>query len=135
MPRLSALCERERPVEQVADVRKNFRRRPRRRVHLERRETLGRPPHRLAATVRDRSERVSKQFAFLVHSGMIIAQVTSAVVMHDDSAEAGRHEWSRQSETCVGSGFSRTDPEKIRLQHVTAPSAFAISLTSTDVTA
>src|SRR5262249_25195742 len=127
MPGLGTFGERQRPVEEVTNMRKNFCGRPRGGVDLERREALWYTAHGFAAAIGNRGERVSKQLAFLVHRWMIIAQLSSTVVfLGPPAARALRATAARKPGYYV---------RKIKLQQVTAPSALAISLTSTVVIA
>src|SRR5476649_1279461 len=66
VPRLLAVTQRERPVEKVAEVREDLTRSLRRVANLERRKTLRRAAHRLAAAIRERRDGVTKQSAFRV---------------------------------------------------------------------
>src|SRR5262245_48950130 len=101
LPGLLALGDRERPVEEVADVREN----PLRRAGCVPRRKTGKGGRRTAygfpSPIGDGGDDVAQQLTFGVHR------------------------------RCQSPGVSGL---KMRLQQVTAPSALAISLTSTAVT-
>src|SRR3954466_9336816 len=87
-------------------MRKNLRRGARGFVDLERREIIRRAAPRLAAAVRNRRQRVTKQLAFLVHNRSIIAQISSAVVRWCTATPAEPESLSSATENQAATGHS-----------------------------
>ena len=67
VPRLLALRDRQRPVEQIADVREDLRRRLWRVADGEGCEARRRVAHGFTAAIGDRGQRVTKERAFVIH--------------------------------------------------------------------
>src|SRR5580765_4866272 len=97
VPRLRAPRDRQRPVEQIADVRENRRRRSRRVADAEFREARRRAAYRLATAIGDGGNGVTQKSSLLIHGNRLLT---------------------------LGLPTSDYRLLTITLQHVTAPSAF-----------